>query len=1534
VSNPLSKMVEGLSPQKRRLLRELLLPASEPIAIVGMACRFPGADGTGAFWKLLSEGGDAVSEVPADRWDADRYFQAGDATPGKTNSRWGGFVNNLDKFDAQFFGVSPREAIAMDPQHRLLLEVAWEAFENAGETKESLAGSATGVFVGIGACEYSQLRSRNTAHIDLFSGTGIASNIAAGRLSYFFDLKGPCVSIDTACSSSLVAVHYALQSLRNGETDVALAAGVNAILSPWMAILSTQMRATAADGRCKAFDARADGYVRGEGCGAVVLKRLSDARRSSDRIFAVISGSSVNQDGRSASLTAPNLLSQRDVVANALNNARTSPHEVDFIEAHGTGTALGDPIELEALKSVFGALRHDGSRCAVGSVKTNIGHLEAAAGIASLIKTVLALCNEAIPPNLHFQTLNSHVCLDDTSLFVPDIPVPWRRSERRRVAGISSFGWSGTNAHLIVAEAPEPPSTGRDEGDRDYVVPISARTARGLTELARAYRDFLSDTSVASKRLSDIAYTAGVRRTHHDFRLALIGNSPRTLTSQLDTFLSGSGRPARSRPANAHSLSKIALVFSGYGSQWIGMGIELAREEPVFRAMLKACEQEFRAHVDWSLSEQLAASQQSVLDKPGAIDIVQPAIFAIQCSLSALLQSWGITPDAVVGHSMGEIAAAYAAGTLDLSDAARIICHRSRLIAAGRSAVGMAQIDGPAEQLAPEIDRYDGRLSIAAVNQPGSILIAGDLNALDELIDHLSGLGYACHRMNVSGATHCPQTDAMVPELMRALEGLQPKPAACALYSTVLGRRLAHETVDAQYWGANLRQPVQFGSAIEQMLAAGYKTFIELSPRALLGDAIAANARGLGCDVTVLPTLRKGRRGRAALLHSLGQLFELGYKINWSAFHSDAGQVIDLPGYVWQRQRYWLGEQEELQTSGAPIRAAQRIVQEAPDMPAAPFLSAVWERAQERDRSEPSPGRKHWIMLTDEGGIGERLGRKLATVGADCTTVRVGPAYRDLGGGVYEARSWSRDDLDMILESVQRNCGGEPICIGYFWALDVAPSQQLWNEGDEDIACRSIVNLISVLAERGGSTGARLFIVTRGAENLGDPADGSKPVPAQALVHGLARTIRIELPELRCVCLDLDSSQEEVAIDRIMEELVDPDEEEEIVLRRGRRYVRRLARVQASNTSSYAPRSEGTYLITGGLGGLGLRVAQWLAARGAKSLVLVGRSEATAACKEQIARMKSDGVQVAIRTADVARLDQLSPIFDEIDRCLPTLAGIVHAAGVIRDAMLVKVEPETISQVIAPKARGAWNLHTLTEGRDLDLFVLFSSAASLFGSPTQGVYAAANAFLDALAHYRRGKGAKGLSINWGPWSDVGGAAARSQWVRRLQTFGIGALSPDDAINALEQAIMSDSPQMAIVDFHYERLQSAFPAAAAKPFYAEFARASQSTTSEPSTQFLDGVIAEGSTPGRRQLLESYLQTRIGEVLRTPPSDMEIQAPLHLFGIDSLTSMELRAVLERELRMEIPARLPWDHPTIETIAAFLEAKITDRHPMGLE
>ncbi|HEX8700828.1 MAG TPA: SDR family NAD(P)-dependent oxidoreductase [Myxococcaceae bacterium] len=2106
--------------------------APEPIAIVGLGCRFPGgAKDPESYWRLLESGVDAVKEIPTSRWPGGRV-------PALAGARWAALLDAVDGFDAGFFGVSPREAAGLDPQHRLLLEVAWEALEHGHQIPDRLVGSKTGVFVGIMSQDYNLRTLALPANqLDIYSSTGNGHAFAAGRISYLLGLQGPCLSVDTACSSSLVALHLACQSLRSGESDLALAGGVNLILSPLSMEVVARTQALSPDGRCRAFDARANGFVRGEGCGVVVLKRLSEAVRDGDRIWAVVKGSAVNQDGQSSGLTAPNVRAQEALLRTALAAADVKPEQVGYVEAHGTGTSLGDPIEFEALANVLGGARSDGSVCAIGSVKTNVGHLEAAAGMAGLIKAVLALQHEAIPKQLHFEALNPRMTLEGTPFVIASTPRTWRKGTQPRVAGVSSFGLSGTNAHVLLEEPPLPThAENAAVHDGAFLLPLSAKSEAALRERALAFARHVSGAD--HTRLRDLCATAGGRRSHHTHRFAIVGTSAEELSERLEALARGESRPGCSRGDSALAGRGRVFVFPGQGSQWVGMGRRLMAEAP-FREALSRCAEALRPHVGWDLLEVLASEGlPAMLER---VEVVQPLLFAMQVSLAAQWRAWGLTPDAVVGHSMGEVAAAHVAGVLSLEDAARIICLRSAAVVTVEGRGGMALVELSREQLEHRLKGQESLLAVAAQNGPRSSVVSGDVVVLEALLARLEAEGIFCRRVKVTYASHSPQMEPLTPALLASLRGLQPMPAQVPMLSTVTGEYVRGDELNAEYWTRNLRQPVAFWDAVQRLVREGHGAFIEVSPHPVLVPALEEGLGSLGQRALALPTAKRDEDERAAMLATLGGLYAAGQPVAFERLGLGGASLADLPAYPWQRERFWLEAEEDasaregveagghpllgrhleavgrrhyfaaelrlarlpflsdhrvdgsvvfpgagyvemalaaaepvlgasgtlsdvrfeqvLTLTDAPV-STQVVVNPAgegrfefevfartsqtqswtrhargvlkargtPTSPAAESpLDALRSRCREPveagthyetlarlgleygpafqgvlelwrgerealarvrlpealaaaeapyhmhpalldallqvagglakpaegmralpvgisrlERSAPLegevlchavcrasdthgmrvdifayrltgerllevegllirylPGQKRdvlgdtlyavewdaqpastvraearaqtWLILADQGGTAEALAQRLEARGQRCLL-----AFRSARTSVQEhgRREFDASDAEALERLVKEALASAPPLAGvvHAWSLDAAGSEDLgaaWLEEAQQLGTQSALRLVQALARAGRRDPPKLWLLTAGVHPL-DTSPGL--AVAQAPLWGLARTIGHELPELRTSCLDLSARPSAPELDALERELLDGDgREDQLVLRGHARYVARLKRslpaapprpvarsaempfrvetarpgvldelafrasgrkppgegqveiavgaaglnfldvlfalgviedtgqgsggpplgfecagritavgkgvsglevgqtvvgiaphafdsfvttssqlvaplpsgmrvedaaaipvafltawyalehvgrlragervlihaaaggvglaaVQVAQlagaeifatagtedkrallrsmgiqhvmdsrslafadevrartggegvdlvlnslsgefipaslgvlreygrfveigkrdylqdhplglkpflrqlsftlvdlrsmtrarpalvqkllaevlerfasgafrlppvkvlpvsrvaeamramaqgehvgklvlsfdresapstllpaaASGAAIRPDGTYLLTGGAGGVGLQLARSLVAHGARSLVLLGRSEPSAGAVRAAEELRASGARVEFARADVADAGALAAVLSDLRRRLPPLQGVVHAAAVLDDATLLRLTPEQMRRVAAPKILGAWNLHVLTRGDELGCFVLCSSVASVLGSPGQGNYCAANAFLDALAHHRRSLGLPGLSINYGPWDEVGLAAAQANRGARLAMSGVESFTPQQGAEVFTRLLKEAAAQVSAMRLNVRQWRESHLASARSPFLSALLEETQASASAPGGTWREQLLAHPAGD-RSRVLEGYLREQLGRVLRCAPSRIEPSAPFKNLGVDSLMAIEFRNRLEGGLGVGLSASVVWQYPNVSALAVHLAA-----------
>lgn len=1521
--------------QARARIETLELARSEPLAIIGAACRFPGGASTPeAYWQLLRDGVDAVTEVPADRWAIDALYDPDPEAPGKMTTRYGGFLQHIDQFDPQFFGISPREAVSMDPQQRLVLEVSWEAIERAGLAPDTLSGSQTGVFLGASTYDYSLLSLKAPGalqHPDLYNVTGSAMNIIAGRLSYTLGLRGPSMVVDTACSSALVAVHLACQSLRAGECDLAVAGGVSLMLSPELSIMFSKAHMLAGDGRCKTFDASADGFARGEGCGIILLRRLSDALAQGDDILALVRGTAVNQDGRSSGLTAPNGRAQQAVIRQALANAHVAPAQVGYVESHGTGTSLGDPIEVQALASVLREGRDPGDPVRVGAVKANIGHLEAAAGVAGLLKAVLALQHREIPPNLHLRTPNPHIPWDELPVTLPTRLTPWPSGDRPRIAGVSSFGFSGTNAHIVLEEAQQRPPA-ESAGERPlHLLCLSGKSEGALRELAGSYQRYLDENPAVP--LDDVTHTANSGRAHFSQRAALLAGSREEMRDKLAAFLEtpapGDDPDGVQRGEVSHARHSdrppLAFLFTGQGAQYAGMGRRLYETVPVFRRTLEQCDEFLRPHLRQSLLSVLYPDpgQATPLDHT---TYTQPALFALEYALAQVWRSWGIVPSAVLGHSVGEYVAACVSGVFSLEDGLGLVAERARLMGDLPQNGAMAAVFASEEEVAEAIAPYRQVLAIAAVNGPKNTVISGEAVAVEEVSAALRAQGARVERLTVSHAFHSPLMDPVLDALERLATRVRFAEPQIELMTNLTGQRLAPgSTLDGRYLQRHAREAVHFRDGMASLHELGYSLFIEVGPSPVL---LGMGRRCLPGEAGVwLPSLRKSRDDWRSMLESLGALYVHGVAVDWESFDRGyACQRAVLPTYPFQRRRYWMVERAGA-GDGADAHALDTWLYQLEWQPQ--------PRSAREQLTQLVAG--HWMILADRGGVGQELAHLLEEHGASCDLIF--------------AETWQQLQEETL--STLPPCRG----VVHLWGLDATPpaattDASLWR--DQQRHCASAVQVTRTLAAGRQPNLARLWIVTRGAQQVGQVDD--QLTLAQAPLWGLGRVIALEHPEIWGGLIDLDPASAAAEAMHLLEEMCAPEgtpaphtekrgegvdrgillREDQVAWRGGRRYVARLARAENVLAQPLPLRPDATYAITGGLGGLGRAIACWMAQQGARHIVLVSRS---AAADSEIAQaLERMGTQVQAIQADVSRADQLAAALQQIEAGMPPLRGVIHAAGVLDDGLLLQQNWKRFERVLAPKVAGAWNLHALTQALPLDFFVLFSSTASLFGSPGQGNYAAANAFLDALAHHRRASGLPALTINWGPWDEVGMAAASDARGRqRRAARGIALLTPQQGIGALAALLQGSASQVAVLRMDWTRFAAGIADESPGGLSALFARRIEEAHEQtPSVQeqrpsqprLLEQLLA--LPPDRRvDFLRATLRRRVGRVLGMAPEDVPLDRHLQEPGMDSLMCMEVIRSIKQDFQLTLYPRELYEHPAIDALATYLDSELAKTH-----
>jgi acyl transferase domain-containing protein/acyl carrier protein len=1467
----------------------------EPIAIVGIGCRFPGGVRDAAsLWRLLEEGRDAISSIPEDRIDVERYYDPHPALPGHMATRWGGYLDDIRGFDAAFFGISPREAERMDPQQRLVLESAWEALEDAGIPAAQLVGARVGVYVGQWTSDFEARLFAVPRRVDFYSTTGSGRYATSGRVSYVLGLRGPSLTIDTACSSSLAAVHLAVQALRAGECEMALAGGVNVILQPHVTIAYSQSGMMAADGRCKFGDASGDGYVRSEGVGVIALKPLARALSDGDRVYALIRGSALNNDGRgSGSMGTPSRSGQAELLRLAYRDAGVPPARLGYIEAHGTGTRVGDPTELGALTDVLSESGGAAGPRWVGSVKTNFGHTEGAAGVAGLIKAALALYHGVVPASLHFEIPNPDIPWAAAPLAIPRVPTPWERGSEPRVAGVSAFGIAGTNAHVVLEEAAVTHVTPRaDVREEASLLVLSARAPDALAALASRYAERVE--RAGANDLRDLCATAALHRGPLELRAAFAAESRGAMAERLRRFAAGDASAADATDTAGARPRRIAFVFPGQGSQWMGMTRELGAREPVFRAALEACERAMRPHVDWSLAELLTAADGQHADWLDDIAIVQPALAAVEIALAAWWRSLGIEPAAVVGHSMGEVAAAHVAGALSLNDAMAVVCQRSALMKTTRGRGGMAFVELTPEEADARIASYGGALSVAAINAPRSTVLAGDPAALDTLLGELDGLGVFGRRVKVDVASHGPQMDPLVSRLAEAVRSVTGRGCDIPIYSTVTGSRIAGMEMDAAYWARNLRAPVRFGPVVARMIADGIDAFIEMSPHPILVPAIEETARAEGVDAVVLGSLRRDESEQRVLLGALGALFVAGHPVDFGRLYPDGYRRFDLPLYPWQHEQYWAAEAET--TRGDVLaRAAVR-----PDEATLQWLYRLeWRPAPlSAARRSSARGAERWLVLGREPEGRDALAGALRAQGAQTV-------------------AGTLDDAEALLAGRRT----EPDTLG---VVVLAP--------DSPDAAYLPIRTLQAALRAGGRQ--RLWFVTRGSQTV-DPARPEPVAVDQAALWGAARVVAEEHPDLWGGLVDVDpeAAPEEFA-SVLARHLAEGDDEDQVALRGGQRFALRLARLTL-NTDGAAPpwRADGAYLITGGLGDVGLHIARYLAEAGVRRLVLLGRSPlppreqwAGGAHEPAVARriaailaLEASGVAVHVASVDVADERALFGFVDRYRReAWPAIRGVIHAAGTMQNRLASSMDRVTFDEVLRAKLRGARLLDRLFP--DVDVFVLFSSFAAFLPQGGEANYAAANAALDAVAYGRRARGCAAQAITWGTWNDTGMAtgAVESRTLEEMGRRGLGAMQPAEAVALFAALSATRHPAVVALPINW----GVFTAARRGrdwPLLRELLAHGQADATGQSD--LPGSLATLGTAERQRLMERVVLDVAARVLKIAPNRLDRRRALGSLGLNSLMAMELRNRLESALGRSLSATLAWNYPTVEAMSNFL-------------
>ncbi|MEV3993764.1 SDR family NAD(P)-dependent oxidoreductase [Streptomyces sp. NPDC049837] len=1451
--------------------------AHEPVAIVGMACRFPGGvDSPEALWELVSSGTDAVSPFPTDRgWDLERLYDPDPDAVGHSYVREGGFLHDAAEFDAGFFGISPREAVAMDPQQRLLLETGWEALERAGIAPSALRGSRTGVFAGVMYHDYGTGRSGGDDEAGGYLGTGTSGSVVSGRVSFALGLEGPAVTIDTACSSSLVALHLAAQSLRAGECDLALAGGVTVMANPTAFVEFSRQRGLATDGRCKAYADGADGTGWAEGAGMLLVERLSDAVRNGHRVLAVLRGSAVNQDGASNGLTAPNGPSQQRVIRDALAAAGLGVTDVDAVEGHGTGTRLGDPIEAQALLATYGQRTGAAEPLWLGSLKSNIGHAQAAAGVGGVIKMVKAMEHGVLPQTLHVDAPSSEVDWESGKVSLLSERRNWPEVGRPRRAAVSAFGVSGTNAHVVLEQAPAV----EDRAAGDAVLPVVPVVVSARSDAAlRAQTTRLRARLEAAPELDthDVAWTLATGRSAHEHRSVVLAGGREELLHRLG----GEAVAGVVEGVASDDTGRTVLVFPGQGTQWVGMGARLLVESPVFAARLEECGRALAPFVDFDLVE--LVREGGALDR---VDVIQPVTWAVMVSLAELWRSLGVVPDAVIGHSQGEIAAAAVAGALSLEDAARVVALRAQVIGRELAGLGgMASIPLPRTEVEARLGAWAGRLDVAAVNGPKSTVVSGDADAIVEFVAACQAEDIRARQVPVDYASHSAHVERIEAELLDVLAPITPRSSDVPFYSTVEGGLIDTATVDASYWYRNLRQTVRFEDTVRTLLDQGFTTFVESSAHPVLTIGIQETA-----DVVAVGSLKREDGGLERFLTSAAELFVAGVDVDWAALFTGTGaRHVDLPTYAFQRSHYWLDTVTDTPVAAARDGLSYRV---------------TWKNLTAASRDdERLTGR--WLVVAPEDApdAAAAIREALAARGATTETLLVDPATVD------------RSRLGAALAGAAERDGAAPL-EGVLSLLSLARGAHA-DHPELPLSLAATLALVQAAGDTG--TEARLWAVTSGAVAV---APGETPSPAQAQIWGFGRVAGLELPRCWGGLVDLPAGTAGTAdarvLARLTAHLAAPGAEDQVAVRLSGTYGRRLVPADgAAPARTYTPR--GTVLVLGELGTVAAPLARRLLDGGADRVVLAGNVDARAV-HDALGGLAGRVTVADCDPADTGRLRDLIATHG------PTAVHVAPPTAPL--ATVAETTVESLATALAVKTGLTTRIEGLLDGllQDADL-VVFSSVSGTWGGAGQAGYAAGTAHLDALVECRRARGLAATSVAWTPWQGPAAGPAAGEQLRRT---GLTPLDPERALDALERALADRSGTVAVADVDWQRFAAAYTAVRPTAFLDELpqVKAARAAEAEDRSQApgtgLAASLAGLSDQERTRHLLRLVRSHVAAVLgHESPDGIAPDRAFRDLGFNSVTAVELRNRLARATGLTLAASLVFDHPSTEAVARHLQ------------
>ncbi|QKX58562.1 uncharacterized protein TRUGW13939_05687 [Talaromyces rugulosus] len=1479
---------ESYKQEPHSTMRDGLTGNDEDIAVVSMACRLPGGVETPEdFWQLLQSGGDTIIDVPRDRWDAEKLYNADPDVDGTSYCRRGGFLNSVHSYDASFFGISPLEAREMDPEQHLMLELCWEGFERAGYTKSQLSGSSTGIFLGV-----SKNAAANSIPRDFkgYSITGSASATMSGRVSYTFGLQGPSLVVDTACSSSLVATHLACNALRHGECNMALAGGVSLLLTPGIHVEFSKLRGLSKDGRCKAFSDDTDGTGFSDGAAIVVLKRLSDAQRDGDEIHAVLPGTAVMHGGSSSGLTVPSGPGQVRLIRTALARAAMEPGDIDYIEAHGTATKLGDPIEAAALSEVFGMQRPSSNPLRLGSAKSNIGHTQAAAGLVGLLKVVLSMQNNTLPKTLHVREPTRAVDWKSANMELVLQNRPWLPTDSRlRRAGVSAFGIGGTNAHVIVEEPPriiiEDTADKITKSELPIAVPfvLSGNSVSALRAQAEKLRIHIESGYGKDHRLSDVAYSLATSRTHFHQRLVVIAKDKAQILQKLEFVSSGSGKL---RNVNEIGKASLGMLFTGQGSQQLGMGKDLYAIYPVFRDALDDIVGRF-TELEWPLLDIMWAepgsASASLLSRT---EFAQPALFALEVSLWKLWQSWGVKPAFLLGHSVGELAAAHVAGVLDLPDACRLVMMRGRLMQALPNHGKMVSVEASSVEMVVVVNklRQSGKVEIAAYNTPSETVISGDSEAVDAVVAHIAKGGRKVKVLDTSHAFHSYHMLGMLVDFRAVAETVRFSPPKIPIISSMTGR-VANpgELEQAKYWVQQARNAVRFSDAFQELANQGANVFLELGPSPVLCSLGAACIADTSKASTALwlPSLKRNMDGSSVIQNSVSELHVRHVPVDWSAYFKPFGcQRVNLPTYAFNREGFqppnkvssWFGG---ISASTDADQAIEKMM-----------FEIKWRRL-DKDNIQP---RGIWGLLCplEETEWTKDAQRALSNAG-----IQLAPVTK-----LQQAKQ-----LDGLLS---------------LWDSDADVVQMAHNFTAKALAQLQAVARIGF--------DVPVVWVTRHAITTGD---GDRPVKIGAApLWGLMRTARSEHPELRLRLIDVD---EETNLAALGLTLMLGDQTETAVRKEQllMPYMERVKLATSPPAGQPLLQTAGAVLITGGLGDLGGRVARRLvSSHGVSDLVLMSRRGMESPGAEAfVAELAMLGAKATVVGGDIADLGSLRSIMQLFTANRP-LRGVVHAAGVVDSGILSSLTPQKCDTTLAPKVDGVWNLHQLTKDLDLDLFMMFSSISGIMGLPGLGNYAAANSFMDVLAYLRRAQGLPATSVAYGIWNGEGLTTSLAPTTRtHLSQLGLGFLAPEVGLDLFEEAVQQGRALTVAAVLDLPQLKAYYEDQGGVPPFLQ-SILGQTKVSTPTNQpiSLREMLLDAAPEQHGSIVLRMVQGTIAKALGHTRMDyIDASRPLHELGIDSLTAVLTRNHLSTLTGIALPPNITLLHPNLKSLSNFLLSQL---------